>query len=215
MVSSTESKQLINLVRGWPSTTLLPTAAISHAAQSVLADTTVAYPGLLYGPDEGYKPLRDAIAAWNTSFYQPKNAITNERITITGGASQNLGCMLQVFTDPIYTRKIWFVAPSYMLAFRVFQDNGFAGKMRAIREDDQGLDVDSLRQEMQKCEDEKSPSSNEEPVRLAVSVSDEPHRLILVFDVDSQTSQAVRQGLSPYHILCSDFCKSVVQDNDT
>jgi len=167
-MNTTTSKQLINLVRGWPATSLLPTAAVSHAAQTVLSDTTVAYPGLLYGPDEGHLPLREAIAAWNTSFYQPDHAITSERVSITGGASQNLGCMLQVFTDPTYTRNIWIVAPAYMLAFRIFQDNGFDGKLRAIREDSQGLDIDSLRREMQKSEDAALAEDNVEPVSRAV-----------------------------------------------
>jgi len=170
-MSTTTTKQLINLVRGWPATSLLPTAAVSHAAQTVLNDDTVAFPGLLYGPDEGHLPLREAIADWNTSFYQPEHTITSENVTITGGASQNLGCMLQVFTDPTYTRNIWIIAPAYMLAFRVFQDNGFDGKMRAISEDAQGLDVNSLRREMRKSQDAALAEDNVEPVSRAVLCS--------------------------------------------
>ncbi|KAI5208762.1 putative aminotransferase [Aureobasidium subglaciale] len=144
----------INLIRGWPSTSLLPTQHLSRAAQAALADPTVAFPGMLYGPDEGYAPLRDTLGDWLTAFYQPEQPIVRERITITGGASQNLGCLLQVFTDPVYTKDVIFAAPAYMLAFRIFEDNAFSGKMRAVPEDDDGLDTVRLRkvlEESEKC----------------------------------------------------------------
>ena len=74
---------------------------------------------------------------------------------ITGGASQNLGNLLNVYTDPYYTRAIWIVAPAYFLAFRVFEDAGFGvdGKMRAVPEDDEGLDLDFLGREMRVSEE--------------------------------------------------------------
>ncbi|GAB7353978.1 hypothetical protein MBLNU459_g4574t1 [Dothideomycetes sp. NU459] len=143
----------INLIRGWPSTSLLPTTSISKAAQAALADTSIAYPGLLYGPDEGYGPLREELAKWLTEFYQPSTAIQKERLTITGGASQNLGCMLQVFTDPVHTRSVQMVAPAYMLAFRIFQDNGLADKLRAVPEDEKGVDIKILRRQLQQAEE--------------------------------------------------------------
>ncbi|KAK8194284.1 Valine--pyruvate aminotransferase [Zalaria obscura] len=161
-LTNTHSKSLINLLRGWPSTTLLPTQALSDAAQSVLADTSVAYPGLLYGPDEGHPPLRNTIAQWLTEFYKPSEAITKERIAITGGASQNLGGILQVFTDPLYTRNVWIVAPAYMLAFRVFVDNGFSGKMQAVPEDEEGIDIEFLRREIEESEKKAQEHGNTE-----------------------------------------------------
>jgi DNA-binding transcriptional MocR family regulator len=102
------------------------------------------------------------LAAWFTSFYQPKLPITDERITITGGASQNLACLLQVFTDPVYTRNVWIVAPAYMLAFRIFEDSAL--KLRAIPEDEAGLDIEFLRREIKKCEESAVTEGNTEPV---------------------------------------------------
>ncbi|KAK4947502.1 Valine--pyruvate aminotransferase, partial [Elasticomyces elasticus] len=148
------SKPLVNLIRGWPSTSLLPISQIAAAAQAVLSEPSIAYPGLLYGPDEGHEPLRREIAKWLTDFYEPAKPINYERICITGGASQNLGSMLQVFTDPTYTRNIWIVVPAYFLAFRIFEDNGFAGKMRAVPEDEDGIDINYLEREMKKSDDE-------------------------------------------------------------
>lgn len=101
----------INLLRGWPSRSLLPVDLIREAANAALSDPAVAYPGLLYGPDEGYQPAREAVASWLTSFFQPTEPIGAERICMTGAASQNLAVMLGVYTDPEYTRNIWFIAP--------------------------------------------------------------------------------------------------------
>lgn len=144
----------INLMRGWPHPSLLPIAALRTAAATVLSHADTAHDGLLYGPDPGYGPAREAIADWLTTFYRPHHAVTPARLCITGGASQNLGCLLNVYTDPSYTRHIWIVAPAYMLAFRIFEDAGFAGRMRAVPEDDEGVDVDFLRREMERSEEE-------------------------------------------------------------
>jgi DNA-binding transcriptional MocR family regulator len=149
---SMEQRTPINLLRGWPSTSLLPVNLIRNAAQAALSEPDIAHDGLLYGPDPGYEPAREAIAAWLTSFYRLPQAIQAERICITGGASQNLGCMLSVYSDQEYTRNVWIVTPAYFLAFRIFEDAGFAAKMRAVAEDSEGLDLAFLEREMRKSE---------------------------------------------------------------
>jgi DNA-binding transcriptional MocR family regulator len=102
------------------------------------------------------------LAAWFTSFYQTNVPITDERITITGGASQNLACLLQVFTDPVYTRNVWIVAPAYMLAFRIFEDSAL--KLRAVPEDEEGINIDFLRREIKKREEKAVTEGHTEPV---------------------------------------------------
>lgn len=161
-------KKPINLLRGWPSPSLLPAAALSAAAVKTLADPTAYIPGLQYGPDPGYQPLRESIARWLAAFYPavdpaPPSAAddaTNtttttvgaghhppdvRRICITGGASQNLACILQSFTDPLYTKNVWMVAPCYFLACPIFADAGFDGRLKAVPEDDDGIDIEYLR----------------------------------------------------------------------
>lgn len=64
-----------------------------------------------------------------------------------------MACLLQDFTDPIYTRNVWIVAPAYMLAFRIFEDSGFHKKLRAVPEDDEGIDMDYLRSQIRESED--------------------------------------------------------------
>ncbi|KAI6836917.1 PLP-dependent transferase [Hortaea werneckii] len=159
------AQEPINLMRGWPNPSLLPASLIRTAATTALSDPTIAHPGLLYGPDSGYEPCRSAIATWLTAFYRPnKGPIPATRICMSGGASQNLGCILSTFSDPGYTRKIWIVAPAYMLAFRVFeQDGGFAGRLRAVPEDAEGVDVEFLRGEMGKSERQAQEQGVGEP----------------------------------------------------
>ncbi|KAK3661389.1 Valine--pyruvate aminotransferase [Elasticomyces elasticus] len=156
----------INLMRGWPSPALLPAELIRAAANEALSDTAVVTDGLLYGPDPGYEPCREAIAKWLTDFYRTQGAapITASRICVTGGASQNLGCMLGIFTDPAYTRNIWIVAPAYMLAFRIFEDAGFAGKMKAVPEDDEGVNLAVLRRGLEESEKDVRRNGADRPM---------------------------------------------------
>jgi len=148
-----EKEGLIDLLKGWPNHALLPSAQIKKASSTSLSDPKVFTPGLLYGPDEGYKPLRDQVANWLTQIYQPLHSISTERICITGGASQNLACIFQVFSDPLYTRNVWMVSPTYFLACRIFEDNGFHGRLRSVPEDEEGFDITYLRKALQKSEE--------------------------------------------------------------
>lgn len=145
-------KQQINFLRGWPAPELLPAAQLAAACQRVLSDADpAAYtPILEYGADEGYAPLRRHLARWLARHYnvQPDP----ERICITGGASQNLACLLQSFTDPNVTRAVWAVCPVYHLAVPIFNDAGFGGRVRATPEDGDGVDVQALEDKMMALE---------------------------------------------------------------
>ena len=154
MVQVGSTKRPINLLRGWPSPDLLPAAALRAAANKVLSDPNLFVPGLQYGPDPGYQPLRDELARWLGDFYGvPPDPST---ICITGGASQNLACVLQSFTDPVYTKAIWMVAPCYFLACPIFIDSGFAGRLRAVPEDEEGINLAYLEKGLQAMGDGSS-----------------------------------------------------------
>ncbi|RDW69713.1 hypothetical protein BP6252_08733 [Coleophoma cylindrospora] len=161
---SNQRQKSINLLRGWPNTGLLPASQLACAAQTALTTPSIYTPGLQYGPDPGYQPLREEISKWLSDSYTPSlsssppaSLTTAENICITGGASQNLACVLQVFSDPIYTKNVWIVAPCYFLACRIFADSGFAGKLRAVPEDEGGIDLQFL----EKCLDEVVVDENE------------------------------------------------------
>ncbi|RHZ62318.1 aminotransferase-like domain-containing protein [Aspergillus thermomutatus] len=160
---SVPAEELIDLFKGWPNPALLPTTALAHASATVLSTPSIWAPALLYGPDDGYLPLRKSVAEWLTSFYKTRDPVCFDRICITGGASQNLACIFQVFTDPSYTRHVWMVAPTYHLASRMVDDAGFAGRMRAIPQDDAGLDLEYLRREMEAAERKANEEQRFEP----------------------------------------------------
>ncbi|KAH0551484.1 hypothetical protein GP486_007300 [Trichoglossum hirsutum] len=163
-MASKSPKHQINLLRGWPNQKLLPIDDLKAATTTVLSNPSIAIPGLLYGPDLGYGPLREEIARWLTEFYAPSSPITASRICISGGASQNLACVLQTFSDPLYTRNVWMVAPTYFLACQIFEDAGFAGKLRAVPEDEEGLDVGLLREEIRKSDAVASSMEGDRPI---------------------------------------------------
>ncbi|KAH8688084.1 pyridoxal phosphate-dependent transferase [Ilyonectria robusta] len=161
----TAPKPAINFIRGWPAPELLPAPLLSAAAQRILADPAVYVPALQYGPDPGYQPLREALARWLAGHYGL--AADPERICITGGASQNVACILQSFTDPAVTRAVWMVAPTYHLACGIFDDAGFAGRLRAFPEDEEGIDLEVLEAKIRKLEDEEVNEPQAQPFKDA------------------------------------------------
>ncbi|TQV93011.1 aminotransferase [Cordyceps javanica] len=160
-------KTQINFLRGWPAPELLPAEQLAAACQRVLsADRPAVYtPVLEYGADEGYAPLRQGLAAWLGRHYRV--VPDAERICITGGASQNLACILQSFSDVHATRAVWAVAPVYHLAVPIFNDAGFGGgRVRATPEDDDGVDVDALEERIQALEQEEKGKDFGKPTKL-------------------------------------------------
>lgn len=149
-MATKSEKKLINLLRGWPSPRLLPADLLKAAANRVLSDPTIFVPGLQYGPDPGYQPLREELAKFLSEFYG--TTPDPERLCISGGASQNVACILQSYTDPVYTKAVWAIAPCYYLACPIFEDSGFKGRLRAVPEDDEGIDLDWLERGLKEFE---------------------------------------------------------------
>lgn len=155
-----QEKKLINLLRGWPSPHVLPAEALKAAANTVLSNPDVFVPGLQYGPDEGFQPLREELAKFLSRYFEAKPDA--ERVCITGGASQSLACILQSYTEPVYTKAVWVVAPCYYLACPIFEDSGFKGRLRAVPEDSEGIDLGFLEKNLQNLEEKIDPT--EQPV---------------------------------------------------
>ncbi|KAH8898965.1 PLP-dependent transferase [Thozetella sp. PMI_491] len=142
---------LINLQLGWPSPRLFAANSLLQGAQSVLTSESETAAALIYGPHPGHPPLRESVAEWLSSIYSRK--ISSDRICITNGASGNLSNVLQRFTDPLYTRCIFMVEPTYFLACPIFEDNGFQGKLLGVPESDtDGVDIGFLRRELEAAE---------------------------------------------------------------
>ncbi len=144
----------IDLHKGHPNGSLIPIDSLLESAHEVLTDKTINIPALQYGPDPGWQPLRESLSKWLTIYYEQESDDV-ERICITGGASQNLACILQTFTDPNITKRIWTVGPVYHLACPIFEDAGFAGRLRACVEDEEGIELVRLEKEIRKIHGEE------------------------------------------------------------
>ncbi|KAE8146893.1 aminotransferase [Aspergillus avenaceus] len=159
----TVSRKQINFLRGWPTPGLLPTTLLSSASQRVLANQDEYTKMQEYGSCHGVTRLRKGLADWVGSHYGVTPNL--ERICITGGASQNLVCILQCFSDVNYTRAVWVVAPCYHLACGIFEDNGFAGRLYAVHEDDEGIDLETFDRQLQEFENQDKPNRDLKPFK--------------------------------------------------
>ncbi|KAF4961853.1 hypothetical protein FSARC_10039 [Fusarium sarcochroum] len=151
--------EFINLQLGWPSPSLFPASQLLDGASSVLKSEKKTAAALIYGPDAGYAPLRGSIGSWLSSSYSTLEPISAERICVTNGASAALHNILAKFTEPGYTRRIWMIEPSYFLACPIYTDNGFERRLRGVPEDDEGLDIEFLRQALETVEADPSHPS--------------------------------------------------------
>lgn len=142
----------IDRLKGWPAIHLLPIDRLKEAAARKLSNKSILEEAFGYGPDEGHFPLRQNIATWLSDTYLPATPIKAERICITGGASQNLASILQVFTDPLQTQRVWLPVPTYHLVFQTVEDAGFHGRMVGVPEDESGMDVEAFEKALQKFE---------------------------------------------------------------
>lgn len=113
-------------------------------------------PILEYGPGQGYAPLRDEIAKWLSDVYVLSAEPTDSsRICVTNGASASLANVVLKFADPVYTRCIFMVEPTYFLACPIFEDCGFRGKLQGVPEGGQdGIDIVFLLEQLKKLEKE-------------------------------------------------------------
>lgn len=160
--TSTAPQHFIDLQKGWPSPRLLPASVLRAAAEAVLGDSKRSTEALLYGPNKGDAALRTACAEWfqrlYPSIYGKEGNI--DRVCITSGASATLGCIMAAFTDPIYTRRIYMVEPTYFLACTVFEDYGFQRRLVGVPEDDEGLNVEVLRERIEAADREETASEH-------------------------------------------------------
>ncbi|KAL2202349.1 putative aminotransferase [Sarocladium strictum] len=149
-------RKTINLQQGCPTPRLIPTQAIAEASQALLAQPDISQ-RLMYGPDGGEDHVRASVARWLTDFYHPQaGPITPNRIAITNGASNALSVILQVCTDPVYTRGIWIVEPTYFLARRIWLDAGFGDKMYPVPDHGSGIDLAAWRRRLSEVDREKT-----------------------------------------------------------
>lgn len=199
--------QLIDLRKACPTRRLLPASSIAYASRAILTDPFGYSDALLHGPDLGPTPLRQEVAIWLSEFYRPNaGPITPGRLCITGGASQNLSCILQKFTDPVYTRAVWLVAPTLQISCKIFEDNGLEGKLRVVLEDEEGLDINSLANLLAIEEENAIRSANITPVCPECGRSREV--VIAKWLAGLQIARKLSENLQTHHLLHAHVQKS-------
>lgn len=139
-----------------------------HAAMGrVLTSADLMEPTLQYGPDPGHEPLREQLAAYlSRSFAAHGTPNDPERICVTGGASQSMANLMLSFSDPDYTLAVWIGAPCYHLACAIYDDAGFSGRLRAVPEDAEGIDLVRLEKGFVEAEAEAKAKAKTGPASL-------------------------------------------------
>jgi DNA-binding transcriptional MocR family regulator len=127
----------INLGIGQPSADLLPVGLVQKASE--LFFETAQPLELNYGVVHGDERFLDALANFLSTNYRAP--ATPEQLFVTGGNSQALDLVSNVFANPGDT--VFVEEPSYFLAFKIFRDHGL--NVVGIPIDDDGLCVDALR----------------------------------------------------------------------
>ncbi|SCU83694.1 LADA_0C12992g1_1 [Lachancea dasiensis] len=152
----------IDLLRGYASHDLLPREEIISATSQLLApvdrdfdDNEEDKHPLVYGTDQGSLWVRKCICNFqNETFnldHRSRMVTKPEFLNLTTGASYGFMNILLQTTLPHtnYTRQAFIVTPTYFLINDAFLDAGFTGKLTAIEELDDGLDIAFLENRLQ------------------------------------------------------------------
>ncbi len=131
----TAQPEVISFAGGLPAPELFPVDAVRAAANDVLGLNGAS--ALQYGPSEGFRPLREWIAAEMTRRGVPAGM---ENILVTTGSQQVLDLVGKVYLNPgdvVLTEN-----PTYLAAIQAFQT--LEARFVPVPTDDAGLIPDAL-----------------------------------------------------------------------
>ncbi|MGV3492855.1 MAG: PLP-dependent aminotransferase family protein [Ramlibacter sp.] len=129
----TERPGIISFAGGLPSPRTFPVPAFAAACSKVLAQDG---PGALqYAASEGYRPLREAVAAW-----LPWN-VDPDQVLITTGSQQGLDLVAKVLID--HDSEVLVETPTYLGALQAFAP--MEPRTIGVASDAEGIDVADLR----------------------------------------------------------------------
>lgn len=131
----------INFFKGHPSLSLLPKKTLADAFLKVIVDNeNVDYESnvdnrhpLHYGTDPGNLTIREQVIKWSDSKFGRKT-LSPDTVNLTGGASFGAANILTGCTDPLVTKNVFVVSPTYFLINFAFIDAGFENKLLAVTE---------------------------------------------------------------------------------
>lgn len=131
----TERPEVISFAGGLPSPTTFPIERIRWACTKVLDEAPQA--SLQYGPTEGYKPLREWVAA---RLSRNGASIRASQVLITTGSQQALDLLGKVLIDE--GSKVLVETPSYLGALQAF--SLFQPAYSSMKTDEEGIVTDAL-----------------------------------------------------------------------
>jgi 2-aminoadipate transaminase len=126
---------VISLARGVPAPECLPVAELADCARAALERDGETI--LNYGPVGGYAPLREWVAE--------RHGVESGRVLVTNGSLPGLNLVLSHFAA---RGRILVEAPTYDRPLKIAARLG--AEVSAIPQDDDGLDVDALEQELRR-----------------------------------------------------------------
>ena len=131
-----QAPDIISMAGGWPEAALFPVNQFREVAEYALTEQPEA--SLQYGLTDGYRPLREEIAAM---YRQRGVPITVENVAITSGSQQALDLAARVFIDkgdPVLVEE-----PSFIGALQSF--TGFQCRYLTVPLDDEGVSLEGFR----------------------------------------------------------------------
>lgn len=126
----TQSSEVISFAGGLPAPHLFPVAQLRRAAETVL--TQSGREALQYSTTEGYRPLREWVAA--------RLQASAEGVQIVSGSQQALDLIAKLFLNPGDTVVVG--APTYVGALRAF--DAYEVEYISVPTDDEGMLPDAL-----------------------------------------------------------------------
>lgn len=141
----TSQPEIISFAGGLPNPSTFPVEAVNAAAAKVLADDGRS--ALQYAVTEGYKPLREYIAARYMQRFGMN--VKAEEILITNGSQQGLDLIGKLTINP--GDGVVLETPSYLGAIQAF--SAYGPRFLTVPLPENGIDTEALRS---LCEDDKN-----------------------------------------------------------
>jgi 2-aminoadipate transaminase len=130
LLKVTEQPDFISFAGGMPAPEVFPVAEVAEAAGRILRER--GSQALQYGATEGYRPLREWVAARMTGEGLP---ITAENVLITTGSQQALDLLGKVFVDP--DSCVLVESPTYLAALQAW--NAYGAAYTQVSADSDGM----------------------------------------------------------------------------
>lgn len=139
---------LVSLAAGFVDQETLPVAATRAAFDAIWSDPAAARSALQYGSTQGYRPLREAIAAQTRQLDGPHSNVplSADQIVITAGSNQLLHLIGESLLDP--GDIVFCASPTYLVYLGTLGNIG--ARAIGIESDEHGMLADALDAEFQR-----------------------------------------------------------------